>query len=118
MFAKFWFSGAVCYFFLWGLNMYVPDKLDLMVILAVGMGIITDLLLNHMLRGFEAEPRANDKWMMVTVRKHWSIFLNVLYAGVLIFFVYKTYEVINQLFTDDPDVTAVGVEPLLFGVLP
>lgn len=117
MFLKFWFSGAVCYFFLWGLGNYIVDKLDLMVVFAVGMGIITDLLLNHILRGFEIEPRANDKWMMVTMQKHWSIFLNVIYAGVCLFFVYKTYEVINHLFTDDPEVTVVGVEPLLFGLL-
>lgn len=117
MFLKFWFSGAACYFFLWGLGNYIADKLDLMVVLAVGMGIITDLMLNHILRSLETEQRANDKWMMVTLRKYWSIFLNVIYAGVLLFFVYKSYEVINHIFTDDPDETAVAVEPLLFGLL-
>ncbi len=118
LFAKFWFSGAICYFFLWGLGMYVHDKLDLMVILAVAMGVVTDLMVNHILRSLEPEPRAYDKWMMVTMRKNWSIFLNVLYAGVLIFFVYKSYEVINYLFTGGTqDRTVVGVEPLLFGLL-
>ncbi len=118
LFAKFWFSGAICYFFLWGLGMYVHDKLDLMVIIAIAMGVVTDLMVNHILRSLEPEPRAYDKWMMVTMRKNWSIFLNVLYSGVLIFFVYKSYEVINYIFTGGAqDKTAVGVEPLLFGLL-
>ena len=116
LFIKFWFSGAICYFFLWGLGMYA-DALDLMVILAIGLGIITDLLVNHILRNFEAEERANDKWMMVTMRKHWSIFLNVLYSGVVLFFVYKTYNVINQIITGgENDAAILGVEPIMFGL--
>lgn len=118
IFVKFWFSGAICYFFLWGLGMYVNDKLDLMVILAIGLGVVTDLFVNHILRSFEAEPRSNDKWMMVTIRKNWSIFLNVIYAGVVLFFVYKSYEVINQVLAGgEPNKTVIGVEPLLFGLL-
>lgn len=116
LFIKFWFSGAICYFFLWGLGMYA-DALDLMVILAIGLGLVTDLLVNHILRSFEPEERAYDKWMMVTMRKHWSIFLNVLYSGVVLFFVYKTYNVINQGITGgDKDASILGVEPILFGL--
>ncbi len=117
LFAKFWFSGAICYFFLWGLGMYVKDKLDLMVIFAIGLGIVTDLILNHILRSLEPEKRAYDKWIMVTLRKHWSIFLNVIYAGVLLFFVYKTYDVINQIIVgSETGSTVIGVEPILFGI--
>lgn len=116
LFIKFWFSGAICYFFLWGLGMYT-DALDLMVIFAIGLGLVTDLLVNHILRSFEPEERAFDKWMMVTMRKHWSIFLNVLYSGVVLFFVYKTYNVINQGITGgDKDASILGVEPILFGL--
>lgn len=118
IFIKFWFSGAICYFFLWGLSMYIHDKLDLMVILAAGLGIITDLFVNHILRSMEVVTRGNDKWMMITMRKHWSIFLNVIYAGVVLFFVYKSYEVINLVLSGGvSDKTVVGVEPLLFGLL-
>lgn len=119
LFAKFWFSGAVCFFFLWGLSIYFKGRnLDLMVILAVALGIVTDLFVNHILRSLEPEDRAYDKWMMVTMRKNWSIFLNVLYSGVILFFVYKSYEAINYLFTGGAEnQTAVGVEPLLFGLL-
>ena len=36
VFVKFWFSGAICYFFLWGLGTYITG-IDLMFALAVGM---------------------------------------------------------------------------------
>ena len=119
IFVKFWFSGAICYFFLWGLGMYVPDKLDLMVILAVGLGVVGDLFVNHIIRSMGGiDVNAGDKWMMVTMKKHWSIFLNVLYSGIVLFFVYKSYEVINQILAGgETDRTVVGVEPLLFGLL-
>ena len=119
--AKFWFAGAVCYFFLWGLGLYLRG-IELMVVLAIGLGVVTDLMVNKFLRSFEAEPGANDKWMMVTVRKFWSIFLNVLYAGVLLYCVFRTYYAINVLLGVDPNVDAseaesmLGVEPILFGL--
>ena len=117
MFVKFWFSGAICYFILWGLGMYIADFLKLMLAVAAGMGIVTDLLVNHILRSMESEDREFDKWMMVTVRKHWSIFINVLYAGVVLFFVYKTYDVINRAITGgDETAPILGVEPILFGI--
>lgn len=120
VFGKFWFSGAICYFFLWGLGNYVTDRLDLFAITTIGLGVVTDLMLNHILRSLEPEERAYDKWMMVTVRKFWSIFLNVIYAGVLMFCVYQTYYAINTILVGDVNTAekvAVGVEPLLFGLL-
>ena len=117
LFVKFWFSGAICYFFLWGLNMYI-DGIELLMIVAVGLGLITDLFVNHILRSMEVEEREFDKWMMVTVRKYWSVFLNVIYSGVVLFFVYKTYQVIYGIVTDvDSSASSTfGVEPILFGV--
>ncbi len=106
LFVKFWFAGAVCYFFLWGLGFYLRG-IDLMVVLAIGLGVVTDLMVNRALRHFETEPGSNDKWMMITVRKFWSIFLNVLYAGVLLYCVFRTYYAINMM---------LGVEPILFGL--
>ena len=119
LFIKFWFSGAVCYFFLWGLGMYLQN-LDLMFALAVGLGLATDLMVNHMLHTFEPEPHAFDKWMMVTTRKFWSLFINIAYAAVVLYCVIKTYEVINTIIAGDASEAAsvpVGVEPLLFGLL-
>lgn len=119
--AKFWFAGAVCYFFLWGLGIYLHG-IELMVVLAIGLGVVTDVLVNRFLRSFEAVPGANDKWMFVTVKKFWSIFLNVLYAGVLLYCVFRTYYAINMMMGVDANVDAdeaeamLGVEPILFGL--
>lgn len=122
MFVKFWFSGAICYFFLWGLGLYLQN-LDLMVALAIGLGVVTDLMINGLLKYFEPQKNAYDKWMMVTVRKWWSMILNILYAGVLLFFIVQTYEIVNRLITGGVPVDGEGVpvpvpvEPLLFGLL-
>lgn len=119
VFVKFWFSGAICYFFLWGLGTYISG-LDLMFALAVGLGISMDLMVNGMLRYFEPEKSAYDKWMMVTVRKFWSIFLNVVYAGVLLCCIIWAYNVINTLLVGDAETAqrvAVPVEPILFGLM-
>lgn len=119
LFIKFWFSGAICYFFLWGLGLYLQN-LDLMFALAVGLGLATDLLVNHTLRTFEPEPRAFDKWMMVTTRKFWSLFINIVYSAVVLYCVIRTYEVINTIIAGDvreAGSVPVGVEPFLFGIL-
>ncbi|MBQ8967416.1 hypothetical protein [Ruminococcus sp.] len=121
-FVKFWFAGAVCYFFLWGLGLYVHG-LDLLAVLAIGLGVVTDLMVNKILRSFEPTERAYDKWQMVTVRQYWSIFINVIYSAVVLFCVFQTYYVINRLFgvnagADPSQAEAMlGVEPVLFGIL-
>ena len=119
LFVKFWFSGAICYFFLWGLGLYLQN-LDLLVALAIGLGLVTDLMVNHVLHTFEPTPGAYDKWMMIPFRKFWTLFLNVLYAGVILFCVMQAYNVINTILVGDvstAESVAVGVEPLLFGLL-
>lgn len=118
-FIKFWFGGAICYFFLWGLGTYISG-LDLMFVLAVGLGLVMDLMVNNLLHHFEPEKGAYDKWMMVSVRKFWSIFLNVVYAGVLLSCIVWFYNVVNTLLVGDVETAqtlAVPVEPILFGLL-
>lgn len=119
VFIKFWFSGAICYFFLWGLGTYLAG-LDLMVVVTIGLGVSIDLMVNHLLHSLEPQKGAYDKWMFVRVRKWYSIFLNVIYAGVVLFCVVQTYNAINRLIvgeiTADKKV-AFGVEPLGFGLL-
>ncbi|MDE7300104.1 MAG: hypothetical protein K2N94_15010 [Lachnospiraceae bacterium] len=118
VFVKFWFSGAICYFFLWGLGIYVSG-LDLMAILAIALGVSTDLMVNHLLHSFEPEKGAYDKWMMIPFRKFWTIFLNVIYAGVLLYCVIQLYGVINTILVGDVNEAqnvALGVGPFLFGI--
>lgn len=119
VFVKFWFSGAICYFFLWGLGTYISG-LDLMFVLAVGLGLSMDLLVNNLLHYFESQKGSGDKWMLIPFRKFWTIFLNVLYAGVLLYCIVWAYNVINTLLVGDVETAqtvAVPVEPLLFGLL-
>ncbi len=118
VFVKFWFGGAICYFFLWGLGTYISG-LDLMFVLAVGLGMAMDLMVNNLLHYFEPEKGAYDRWMMVPFRKFWSIFLNVIYAGVLLYCIVWAYNVINTFLAGDVEtaaMVAVPVEPVLFGL--
>lgn len=118
LFIKFWFSGAICYFFLWGMGLYLGG-LDLMAVLAIALGVSTDLMVNHLLHSFEPEKGAYDKWMMIPFRRFWTIFLNVIYAGVLLYCVIQVYAVINTLLVgnvNEAETVALGVEPLLFGI--
>lgn len=118
LFIKFWFSGAICYFFLWGMGPYLAG-LDLLAVLAIALGVSTDLMVNHLLHSLEPEKGAYDKWMMVPFRKFWAMFLNVIYAGVLLYCVIQIYTVINTIAVGDvneAETVALGVEPLLFGI--
>jgi hypothetical protein len=120
LFVKFWFAGAVCYFVIWGLGLYLGSVLDLLVVAAVVMGFVTDLLANNVLRFMEETPGVNEKWIMVRKRRYVSLILNLLYAGVLMTLVYLFYEYLNIAITTrtgDTQSVPVGVEPLLFGLL-
>lgn len=119
VFIKAWFAGAVCYFFLWGLGTYVSSLIDMLFILGVVMGVVTDLLVNNVIRFIEPTAGANDKWLMFPKKGNASFFLNILYSFVIIFCVYMLYNVINftiTAITGNTDSVPLGVEPILFGV--
>ena len=105
LFIKFWFNGSVCYFIFWGLGLYLNDFLDMIVVLSVVLGMVTDILTNNALRFVETLPGENNRWMMFTKKKYWTFIANILYAFVVLFFVIWLYEVIK-----------IGVEPILFGI--
>lgn len=120
-FIKWWFPAAGCFFFLWGLGTYVSSQLDLMLVGAVALGMVTDILTNNALRFMEKVPGSADRWIMCSKRKAYSTFpLNILYAIILMFFVYMTYSVINlsiiKIRNLTSDVVPLGVEPILFGL--
>ncbi len=117
-FIKTWFAGAVCYFILWGLGLYIRG-LDMLFVLAVGYGMVTDLLTNNVLRFLEATPGENNKWLLVTTRGTAGLFLNILLGMVTVAGVYFTYGIINQtasLIAGDPELVFLGVEPIVFGL--
>ena len=116
---KFWFNGATCFFFLWGLGTYLHSWLDQMVVLALALGAVTDLLTNNVFRFYARTPGTNDRWMMFPQRAFYTLPLNLLYAGLLLFLVMTTYNVVNAAIigiTGAKDTLPLGVGPILFGV--
>lgn len=116
---KSWFSGMVCFFFLWGLGTYVSDQLDMLVIVGIALGFVTDLLVNPIFRFYAKTPGGNDRWMMFPQKRYISLPLNVLYAFLLLLCVVTTYQVINGLILMGDtarDTVPLGVGPILFGL--
>ena len=118
---KWWFSAAVCFFILWGLGAMVPNVLDQLVITGLALGFVTDLLTNNVLRFMAKTEGANDRWMMYPRKGFWSLPLNILHAGVVLFLVYTAYNVLNRALIAlrglPGDAVPLGVEPILFGLL-
>ena len=117
---KMWFAGVICYFFVWGLGAYLPDQLDLIVVTGLGLGFVTDLIVNPLFRFIAATPGANDRWMIKPKKNFLFLPLNVGYALLLVFCVVGTYNAANALLvslTGAKDTIPLGVEPLLFGAL-
>lgn len=117
---KLWFNGAVCFFFFWGLGNYLRDILDQLVVIAIAMGIITDLLVNNALRFYARTPGENDRWMMFPKKGYASFPLNILYAFVVLACVVYFYTLLNaaliSLSGAAADAVPLGVEPVLFGL--
>lgn len=116
---KWWFAGSVCFFFIWGLGIYMADIYDTLLITAIGMGIVTDILTNNALRFMERTKGESDRWIMVTKRGYISFFLNIFYAGLVLWFVYMLYTLINagaSAISHDPERVFLGVGPIIFGL--
>ena len=117
LFIKFWFNGAVCFYIFWGLGMLVTDLLDMMVIMAVVLGMVNDLLVNNAFHFFAITPGSNNKWMMFPQRKLWTFFANIVYSFVVLSVVYMMYASIILAFNIGYNgEIPFGVEPVLFGL--
>ena len=117
---KAWFPGAVCYFILWGLGMYIYSLIDMLFIMGIVLGMVTDILTNNVIRFIEKTPGENDKWLMFPKKGMVSFFLNMVYALVLMVCVFMTYGLINRIIVaiiGNADTVPVGVEPVLFGTI-
>ncbi len=116
---KYWFFGAACFFFYWGLGMFVSDPYALILILGVAIGLFTDLLVNNLFRYFQSSEKEYNKWMLLPMKKFWTFFVNLVYGLVLVLLVRSTYDLINRTviaLKGLSDKTVVlGVEPFLFG---
>lgn len=117
---KWWFAGAVCFFFFWGLGIMIPSLENQMIVLGIGLGLVTDLLVNNIFRYYAKTPGANDRWIMVQRKGVTGMAMNLLYAFILLGLVVITYDIINRIavgVTGAADTVPVGVEPILFGLL-
>ena len=119
LFIKFWFNGAVCFFIFWGLGLFIPNMENMIIVLALAMGAITDILVNGIFRFFATTEGANDKWMMFPKKKYVNLFLNMIYAFLVLLVVIGVYNVINvalNALLGTELVVYLGVEPIMFGL--
>lgn len=117
---KTWFAGMVCFYFMWGLGIYMQDMLDQIFVTGIALGFVWDILVKNLLHFMESTPGENARWMMFSRRGFITLPLNVLYAFLLIFCVYNTYwslDTILRILLGQPDQAVMGVEPILFGLL-
>lgn len=116
---KAWFYGAVCFFVFWGLGLYVGSQLDLLVIAAVIMGLVTDLLINSLLRFGEKKTGESWRYIMVTRTGALGLLLNLLYAGLMLFAVVTAYMMINTALKilGGEHALFLGVGPIGFGLI-
>ena len=119
-FIKFWFFGAICYFIFWGLGIFVPNLEDMIIILSISLGLVTDILVNNILRFIETVPGENRKWMMFPQKRYWTLFANIIYSFVIIFCVSWTFNNINaviNIISGTEKIAYWQVEPIAFGLM-
>ena len=116
---KMWFAGSVCFFIFWGLSSYVADRLDLLLIFAIALGVVTDVITNNILRYYAKTPGDNDRWMMFPQKKYITFFLNILYAAILLLCTDMFYTLLNLTLSaaSNGSGLTLGVGPTLFGVI-
>lgn len=120
LFIKFWFNGAVCFFIFWGLGILIPNMENMIIVLGISLGMVTDILVNNIFRFFATVEGANDKWMMFPKKRYVSFFLNILYSFGILLAVIWIYNVINataNAVAGTEMVVYFGVEPIFFGFL-
>lgn len=120
IFIKAWFAGAVCFFILWGLGIYLQSMLDMLFVAGAALGMVTDLLTNNVIRFLEKTPGGNDRWLLCARKGVAGFGMNLLCAYAILFCVYSTYSLINYVIisvTGVADTVPLGVEPVLFGLL-
>ncbi|MGN0820135.1 MAG: hypothetical protein ACI4M6_07125 [Christensenellaceae bacterium] len=121
-FVKFWFYGAICFFFFWGLGIYIGTNLiDQIVVSALAIGIFNDVIVNPILRFLDNGDNGYSKWIFIPQKNFLAYFANIIYAFVIVCLVALTYYGQNILINGIKNVTeyniTVGVEPFLFGIL-
>ena len=113
---KIWFAGVICYFFIWGLSTLSLNQWDLLLILSIALGAVTFLLTKNIYRFFARKEGDFDRWMMFPGESILWLPADLVYAVVLVMCTVMTYNGINRLIAGPEGATALGVEPILFGL--
>ena len=83
IFIKWWFSGCVCYFIMWGLGELLTSELDFVraIILGFIMGMVVDLLVNPSFRYLDSDRHEFNNYMMFPFpfKQFWTFFANIIY---------------------------------------
>ena len=122
IFVKFWVAGAICFFFMWGLGMYIKNSLDMYVVVSLAFAFINDLFVNSAFLYFESDKKEYHKWLLVPVpaKKIWTIFANIPIGFLEAFLINQLYALTNKIVVTvgnlDPNTIPVTMEPLLFGL--
>ncbi len=120
-FIKFWFAGAVYFFVGWGLSIQSADQLDLVLVLGLIHGLVTDILVNRILVFIETPEKPCRKYILCYSKKFFSVPVNLVFSVFFVFFVAYVYHAINALamsFGWVPDgFIFIGAEPIGYGLL-
>ena len=110
IFIKWWFSGLVCYFVMWGLQSVTSD-LDRLVLSGIVLGLVVELFVNPIFRYMERGEKEYDPYTMFPFpfKAFWTFFTNVIYYVLVVVVVNFIYYGLGELSI------MYGVEPLLFG---
>ena len=115
---KCWTGGMICYFFIWGLSTFSLNQWDHLLILGIALGLVTNLITNSIFRFIAGTPGKYDRWMMFPGKSLLFLPLDILYALLLVFCTVLTYNGLNMLLAGAGNASpAIGVEPILFGVI-
>lgn len=124
VFVKWWFAGAVCYFVIMGLGVYLSmdNSLDTIVLSGFVLGILTDIMVNPFFRMIESDKKEYDNYTMFPfpTRQFWTFFANMIYYLIVMAAVVNLYSLINLAMNamfGTQNVIHVGVEPILYGIL-
>ncbi len=119
LFVKWWFAGAVCFFIMWGLGLMITDMVDMVVVLGVVLGLVTEMMVNNVFRFFATYEGQNDRYMMFPQKKYWTFLANIPYACLVlavVIYIYNTINVVGNSLLGTEHQIILGVEPILFGL--
>ena len=114
---KWWFAGAVCFFIMMGLGMYIDNNENLLLLTGLVLGIVVDIFVNPIFHFFQDYEGEYDNYMMFPFpfKKFWTFFTNAIYYLIIIILVNGIYTGINLLVEMGGGEWFFGAEPLLFG---